>query len=326
MKIEKQTNIFIAHTPLQNFIATEIVKQFFMEDNFENRLYTSVFVEGDSLFEERYFINKKGGFKKIFQFAKIKRQINRLLKEGNGNIFIPHTAALLDNYYFYDFPLERYNVKINFYYEGILYFYHYLEPYKTHTHLVRKTIGFLSGFNYRIEPEILPVNNDKVNKIFTILKKFTLGPKEKLNEISLLQEGYTPQPGNILILGGKPTLLNNEEVISLYNEMIEFILNLELKTQIFFKGHHADVSNNFEKANIGRINIIDITRNSPVEEVIEDFSPSIILSYPSSGLVNLKAMYGENIEVNSYYIRQKNEHLSKLWPIFDELQIKKILI
>jgi hypothetical protein len=326
MSQQEQTNIFIAHTPLQNFIAGKIVQQFFNEDIFTNNLYTSVSTDDIGLFKKTHLIEKKGSFKKITQVLKNRRSINNLLKYGNSQIFIPHTAALLDNYYFYDFPLEKYNSKINFYYEGILYFYKYLAPVNKKTHLLRKIIGLLSGINYKIEEEILPVNNIRVNKIYSILKKFTLGPVEKIEEISLLQKTYKAIPGNILIMGGKPSLLENDEVISLYNEMIELILAQKVKAKIFFKGHHADVSNNFEKANNDRLTIIDITRNSPVEEVIEEYSPSIVLSYPSSGLVNLKAMYGEKIVVNSYYIKEKKEHLSKLWPIFEELGVQNTML
>lgn len=322
----KQTNIFIAHTPLQNFIAESIVVQYFKDHTFVNRLYTSVNSKNNGLFDERELFDKNKKFKKVIQVIKTKREINNLIKKGNCQIFIPHTAALLDNYYFYTFPIEKYGAKINFYYEGILYFYKYLEPYKKHTHIPRKLMGFLGGFNYNVEPEILPVNNKKINKIYTVLKKFTLGPKEKIFEVSLLKENYKPNPGNILILGGKPSLLEDNEVISLYNKMIERVLSLHKDTKVFFKGHHADVSGNFEKANADRIKIIDISNNSPIEEIIEDYSPSVVLSYPSSGLVNLKAMYGDKIDVNCYYIEEKKEDITKLRPIFDELGIKQTLL
>lgn len=322
----QQTNIFIAHTPLQNFIVGKIVEQFFNQDSFTNKLYTSVSTEHSGIFKETLLIEKKRSFKKITQILKIKTCINRAIKEGSCQIFIPHTAALLDNYYFYNFPLNKYNAKINFYYEGILYFYKYLAPFNKKIHLTRKLIGLFGGMNYQIEPQILPVNDTRVNKIYSILKKFTLGPVEKIEEVSLLQSSYKAILNNVLIMGGKPSLLEDEEVIFLYNEMIELILKLDFKPKIFFKGHHADSSNNFEKANNGRLKIIDVTRNNPIEEVIEEYSPSIILSYPSSGLVNLKAMYGNQIKIKCYYNKIKKEDFKKLSPIFEHMKINISLV
>lgn len=322
----KQTNIFIAHTPLQNYIAERIIQQFFQAKNFENSLYTSVHNDNHDYFKELVVIEKKAGIKKVVQLFKIKHKINSILKKGNCQVFIPHTAALLDNYYFYSFPLHKYNTKINLYYEGILYFYKYEAPFTRKTYLTRKLIGFLNGYNYQMELKILPVDDFRVHSIYTILKKFTLGPREKIREISLLKEKYKPQTNSVLIMGGKPSLLTNEEVIVLYDEMICSIQK-ELGVQtVYFKGHHADKSKNFEIANRNRVEVIDITQHKPIEEIIDQYSPAAILSYPSSGLINLKAMYGDLIEIKCYYNKIKKEDVKKLSPIFEHMEININLV
>jgi len=314
-------NIFIAHTPLQNFIASKIVAQYFHPERNRNILYTSVSVENTIGFDEYYLIDKNRTFTKILNTYKAKNRISKLLKSRECNLFISHTGALLDNYFFYSFPREKFHVAINFYYEGILYFYEYEEPLQKKLHFSRKLMGYLVGFDYKINPIIFPADNPGINKIYSILPKFTLGPKEKIKEVSLLKDTYKSKEDCILIMGGKPSLLENNEVILLYQQMIEKAKSYGSATKIYFKGHHADQSNNFDLANKGQLEVEDITQNSPIEEVIEIYKPSLILSYPSSGLVSLKAMYGKHIEVFSYYREEKKNHITKLWPIFEDLDI-----
>ncbi len=321
MSEKRRTNIFIAHTPLQNFVAAGIVGQFFSSTDYENVLFTSVSSSNKALFAKTFLIAKQSIIKGIWQTWKAKRNISNILKENSSNLFIPHTSAILDNFFFYSFPVAKYKVNINFYYEGILYFYPYREPFKLKSHLFRKLLGFLYGFNYRIEPEILPVNNLKVHCIYTILKRHTLGPKSKLREISLLNQTFEANVDHVLIMGGKPSLLSGSEVIMLYKRMISFILDSKREQKVFFKGHHADTSNYFELAN-NEIETINITQSGPIEEVIGQYAPKLVLSYPSSGLVNLKAIYGNKIDLRCFYIEEKKGHLKKLWPIFEELDIQ----
>ena len=317
----KKSNIFIAQTPFQNFMATKIVEQFFMNGLNNNYLYTSVALENNSCFDEYYPIEKKESLEKIITTYHAKRKISKRLKSEACELFIPHTSAILSNYFFYSFPREQFGVKLNFYYEGILYFYKYYEPYKAKTHTIRKIFSFMVGFDYKRNTEILPVEHPSVGCIYTIFPDFTVGPKQKMKEVSLFKKKYEGKNNCILIVGGKPSALDDSEVILLYGEMIEKILSLSEKSTIYFKGHHADTSSNFEIANAGRINFEDITQSSPIEEVIEQYRPNMILSYPSSALVNLKAMYGEKVAVFSYYIDAKKQILDKIWPIFEKLNV-----
>lgn len=321
-----KTNIFISHTPLQNFIASKIVEQFFSTSIFKNIMYTTVNVKNEEIFHEYFLIEKENMLKKLIKTFKAKKKISKVLKTRKCNLFIPHTSALLDNYFFYSFPVSKYQVDLNFYYEGILYFYDYEEPLKRKIHFQRRLFAFLIGFRYNFNPIIFPYNNPIIYKIYSILPEFTLGPKEKIFNVSLLTDSYSSKKNTVLIMGGKPSLLEDIEVVSLYDQMISKILDYGPQIKVYFKGHHADRSDNFEIANRGRLTIEDITQNSPIEEVIEDYRPFLILSYPSSGLVNLKAMYGDNITMISYYIKNKKKHLQKQQPVFSHLNIELKLI
>ena len=317
----RKPNIFIAQTPLQNFIASKIVEQFFRGNGNKNMLFTSAKIDDASCFDEYFPIEKDKVLHKISDTYLAKIKIKKELKSDKCSLFIPHTSALLSNYFFYGYSHGKKEVDINFYYDGILYYYEYDEPYRPKLHISRKIFAFLIGFKYRRIPRIFPANHPEINKIYSIFPEFTIGPAEKMVKVSLLKEKYVGQKNHVLIIGGKPSLLTDEEVIGLYGLMIEKILLRNENIKVYFKGHHADRSSNFHKANNGRLAITDITQNSPVEEIIEAYSPGTVLSYPSSALVSLKAMYGDNIEIFSYYKKEKKQLLAELWPIFEKLNI-----
>lgn len=317
-----QNNIFIAHTPLQNFIVKKIIEQYFASAYYCNFLFTSVVTESGKFLNEINLINKETFKLKIKQLPKERRKILKILRDNNkSEVFIPHTSALLDNYLFYSFPSKKHGVKLNFYYEGILYFYNYRENYNYRIHLKRMVFGLLTGIRYKFHSEIFPANSNKINKIYSIFPTFTIGCKKKMKEIVLLEQCYSSKKNVVLILGGKPSLLNNQEVILIYREILKDIKDEFGNCKILFKGHHADTTNNFEIAAFNTIIFDDITEVRAVEEVIKDYRPSAIYSYPSSALVNLKAMYNTKIKLSSYYIDDKKEHLSMLCPIFESLGI-----
>ncbi len=321
-KIITYLNIFIAHTPLQNFIAGSIAKQFLSDKIKENVLITSVPNSDLNYFSYYHNLEPKGFFSKIWSVLKAKRRVKKLLNEGSCNLFIPHTGALLDNYFYYNYPVIEKGNTINFYYEGLLYFYEYREPYKRKTHLYRKIFGLLFGLRYQYNEVIFPAKDGRISSIYTILPEYTLGDQDKMKRIDIRQYDYRGDKKIILILGGKPSLLDDSEVIELYREMLKVVLDQNNDTILLFKGHHADYSLNFQKANADQLRYKDITQNKPIEEVIELYNPGLILSYPSSGLINLKQMYGPEIEMNCYYTANKRKHVVKFENIFDELDIR----
>ena len=326
MESREEQNIFIAHTPLQNMIVSRIVQQYFRSESHSNYLFTSVLPEQNVCFKGIYTIDKSSTFRKILQTYAAKNRIKKLLDRNGGNLFIPHTGALLDNYFFYSYPHKDRNVFLNFYYDGILYFYKYLEPYRKEHHRDRERFAKLLGFKYQREPEIFPAEHPDVTRIYSVFPEFTLGPDHKLKEVSLQQEDYRADSRAVLILGGKPSLLTHEEVQTLYGLMIEDIIARPEIDTVYFKGHHADPSDNFERANKNRLTVEDITQSKPVEEIIGMYRPSIIYSYPSSGLVNIRAMYGDRLQVISYYIKPKRDNLKTLWPIFEKLNIYTTMV
>jgi len=203
-----------------------------------------------------------------------------------------------------------------------LYFYEYREPFKRKTHLYRKIFGTLSGMTYQYSEVIFPAMDNRVDSIYTILPKYTLGDKDRMKKVDIRRRDYRGDPNRVLILGGKPSLLLDQEVIELYREMLAVINKDKSKPTLLFKGHHADISLNFQEANAAGLNYEDITQAKPIEEIVEDYNPGIILSYPSSGLINLKEMYGSEIEMICFYPSGKRKYVVMFENIFSDLGIK----
>jgi hypothetical protein len=175
---------------------------------------------------------------------------------------------------------------------------------------------------YKREEQIFPASDNRVNAIYSILPEYTLGPPEKIKKINIRQPTFTGDREKVLILGGKPSLLENTEVIVLYRLMLKTAQELAESPVLLFKGHHADTSDNFTAANTENLPYIDITQDKPVEEVVSQYGPGIILSYPSSGLINLKVMFGDEIEMICFYTDQKKNQIIKLKNIFQDLGIQ----
>lgn len=319
-----RSNVFIAHTPLQNFFISKIIEKTLKDSYTNNILITSVEPSCTANFKQVLQINKKNGILKVIQTYKAKRKLLKLARSTSTNFYISHTSALLDNYVFYTLKRKYSEIAVNFYYDGILYFYDYQEARKK-SHKQRKLIGGLVGIKYHFKPRIFPFDSTHINKIYTTISKFTLGDRERHVEIDLLKNNYEVNEGRILILGGKPSLLAHTEVQDMYSFILDAIKEDKDK-QIYFKGHHADSSNNFEIVSKDRLDYVDITQNSPIEEVIEMYNPCAIFSYPSSALINLKAMYGDKIKIECFYIKNRRQDLEMLTPIFEHMKINIELI
>lgn len=312
-------NIFIAHTPLQNLVAVNIVNQYFKNAQNHNTLISSVPCKEEDVFNTIKTIRKNNKLNLFRDTYSAKAYIDKSVKNQPCSLFISHTSGLLDNYVFFQLPKKYNSLKINFFYDGILYFYKYKEPFKK-IHNTRKKIGKLMGISYRFVPEIFPHDSPRINAIYTVLPNFTLGSKNKLVKVEMLANTYKPNKKSALILGGKPSLLTHDEVKKIYKEMISIITKSGFDI-VFFKGHHADNSLNFENVVDTNFHYKDITQNSPIEEVLEIYQPAHIYSYPSTALVNLKAMYGGQIAINSFYIADKKSDIDYMTPIFEKLEI-----
>src|SRR5690606_25602591 len=116
-------------------------------------------------------------------------------KAGRGDAidcFIPHTLALLPNYCYHRLARQYKNVNINVFYEGVILFYPYKHRYLSNWtyFLSRMAAGFLSGFIYIPQRQLIDLNDSRISKVFTPFTKLNV-PSEKIVALGLDKKTYT---------------------------------------------------------------------------------------------------------------------------------------
>jgi len=306
-------NIFICQTPFQGFYAKRIIENICLSSKNQQQfvIYHSGFedildLEGVRLINldiKQGFLSSYSKFRSAIRFI---RNIRNTGKEVN--FFIPHRGGLIANYIFHNQAFnDNDKVFINFYYEGILYLYDYKEPLKSFHHK-RFVLGILCGFKYKRNELILPYNSDRINKIYTPIKKYTKGPIEKLIKVEFKrQEGIKDKSNVHLILGGPVSFIKE-----LYNEAIDEIFAEHefvnsSSQEIYYKGHGSFKTHNSDFENIfanisksRKIKYKELNLLTPMEDLIHEISPCCIYSYYSSALLNIRLMGYDDIKIICY--------------------------
>jgi hypothetical protein len=302
MEQGQNINIFVAHTPFHVFVIDKIIKSYDLDKNV-NFMINSIPLKED-YFDESIFIDKKDFFKKVINTVKAKRKILHYLnkKELNITFYIAHTDGLIDNYIYFSLMRRYENMKINLYYDGILSFYDYKQPYVIGQHIKRSIYAILNGFLYKYSPDIIPLEEDRIHKVFNPLphavKNFA---PEKVSKFNLKPERYIePISKRCLILGGFFPDMSTLQIIAFYEFIIKKAID-EGMEDFFLKRHHSGTLEGFEeieeKYKIS-FNVVDL--DEPVEDVLYKISPSNIYSYQTTALINLKIMFEDSIKLTSF--------------------------
>jgi hypothetical protein len=282
------------------------------------------------------FINTKslkGFFSEMLVMKKTIFTINNLLKNKTKiQLFIPHIGGFIANYLFFVKKFKS-QIDVNFYYEGVLYFYEYKE--KLHFfHIQRIVMSIFMGFVYKYKPQILPIDSKRINHIFTPIKHITKGDKKKMIEVSLgkIYAGKKNQTQektcHFLILGGPIVNLGTYYINCL--DLITKHNNYSVNSKIFYKGHASFLTHNkkllklFDKiAKENRIQYDELDLKKSIEFIIEEFDITEIYSYYSSSLINLKLLGDSYFKIHC--IIDKSEKLNEdLKRAFEYLNVKII--
>lgn len=330
-------NIFICQTPFQLFFVNQIIRHFKIEERVAKKVlifHSSLNVISNTPKDniEYYNLgNESRMIKRFIKFKKAIRLIDKIITTSNHRVdfFIPHTSGLLSNYIYYNKKLaSKRNIDLNFFYEGILYFYDFEEKFQKF-HIQRNLLAVLLGFRYRYNMVILPYNSIKIKHIYTPIKEFTKGESLKIIEIPFNQEHQIEiNTNHYLILGGPVVFLKK-----FYEESIKQIINLSKKEfTIYYKGHSSFDTHNTECKNIFfdiiskyNINYIELSSMDPVELLIDKVKPVRIYSYYSSALLNISLMYPNNLSIICY-LDSGNKHFRMFKSIFNYFKIKTVFI
>tara|TARA_R110002051_G_scaffold315015_1_gene392867 strand:+ start:2724 stop:3737 length:1014 start_codon:yes stop_codon:yes gene_type:complete len=309
--------IFICQTPFQLYYSKRLV-DFFNEQSSKTIdfviIHSGLFItrkEWISNVTFKEFNSRSTIFKNFTQLKSVKKYIDLRLEESNNqklDLYVPHIGGILANYlYFNKHIKEKNNVSLNLYYEGILYFYDFKEMLQVF-HLKRFLFSLCLGFCYRYQKTILPYSSRKIKYIYTPIKQFTKGPKEKITEIplTLCKKNLTTfqNSKNVFLILGGPV----EYIEEFYRKSLEDILQENiLQPKIYYKGHSSFQTHNVNFKGVFdsvadelRVEYIEITEQLPIEKLIDDISPSIIYSYYSSALINIQLMSNEKRKIKCY--------------------------
>lgn len=327
--------VFICQTPFQLFYSNQIIDYYqgLKSGNGDLIIHSNLNLKKIQWPSNVEFKNSKPDnnvFGDYLVLRNIIKSLDTLVKEIESDIefFIPHIGGLISNYIFFNKTfLKKSNVKINFFYEGILYLYDFNEKFQKH-HFNRIITAPFLGFIYKFQKRILPYNSKKIHHIYTPLIDFTKGKSIKKIEVCFKKNKPYPieKSHRFLILGGPVSFLNDY-----YHECIKDILKTDdSNLKIFYKGHssfkshHSNQDKVFHKiATEHNLDYVEMDLNMPVELMVSDIMPSRIYSYYSSALLNIRQMSQEEFEILCYF--KGNEQLPKqLKNIFQYYNIRMI--
>ena len=318
------TNIFICTTSFQIYIAEKIITSFF-QTNYTNILITSVLPSNNHVFDEIIILSS--GIKRLLDMRKAKKYLDRIISDPSDTIiFIPHVFSILSNYIFFHLKSKCLFLKINFYYEGLGFLYQLRRNPLFLGSIQRYFIAKMVGINYKIVlNEIIPLYSAKISYIYTPFPEHTFGDRSKFIKINIDKIRYNKVERRCLILGQK--LLDKQHMKILYAHMLDDIQS-NCYIEIFYKKHPSENASIFEYiARQKKIKFINISSHLPIEKIFLQFKPSVVFSFYSSGLINLKAMY-EDVEIKCYLpdIRSGDIEYTKVRDIFENFSIEVIQV
>ncbi len=324
-------NVFICQSPFQLYYAARIIKFKVASTNglkfciIHSNLKCEEIIKDFPSIELLNSTLSGSPFKKVFQLRRIKSRIDYLAKQNDDlSFYMPHIGGFIANYIFFSKKLTS-KTDLNFYYEGILYFYDYTEPYAIH-HFKRTLLGLIVGFKYRYRKVIFPYNAKDINKIYTPLKIKTKGPEHKLIEVLLTKDQKLPKKEKraYLILGGPI-----EGLDAFFRKVIDQIINMSNDdVEIFYKGHASFLTHNKEYINTfanialeSKITYKELDILEPIEKIVGSINISSIFSYYSSALVNMKLMQPKEYNLICY-LNNKTALNQDIENVFSFLDIK----
>lgn len=315
-------NIFVCQTPFQLFYAFLLIRKFGKEKYCI--IHSDLDLSNYEIGSHGVTMNtKEKGLSiigSVFNYRRIIKQINNFNKtEKQIAYFIPHVGGLIANYIYHNKKVKE----INFFYEGVLYFYDFIEPYNKN-HFKRTVLGLAIGFTYRHKKVIYPYRSTKIKHIYTPIKLLTKGNKEKIIEVKFDTSKINKLSSKSYLIIGGPVPYSK----LLYESAIESILKDDESPKIYYKGHSSFLTHNkthknefLEISKKYKIIFEELNILEPVEVSLTKIHVTHIISYFSSALVNFNLIKNNNIDVLCYNDGKLNDDLKK---VINHFKIKMI--
>jgi len=240
---------------------------------------------------------------KILFYKKLIFEINKKLpKSTDISLYYCNLEDILNNYYFFNFKKEAVKRRI-LVEDGILNYYSYkISKERYLTFLIKFIWCKILGVKYKLVfGQLSGIDRDEVSTQYVKYPKFAIFP-EKALELKVEKLNYSPLK-NVVLFVGQDVL---EDVLGHKNYNIELvkILNktqeiLPVDSKFVYKPHR---NGNYKIAENRIKELINVPfeileDNTPVEKLIVDIRPSIIISFFSTSLLNLKLNINNSVKV-----------------------------
>lgn len=304
-------HVFIANTPFQ----ISYIKQIIAHLKIRNvRVFSSVVSSG---IDEGISTNEiKGG---VFSRIQYWRKSKKLLDSYDPNVtnfYIPHTKTVIANYVWYN---KR---NVSFYYEGALYLNNNYEDRITLYDILKWAFSFVIGINYKLRRRIVYLESNEVKSIIVPSLKLINNTKSRL--VPFRRLNFFDPKGPIIFLGQPLQGLKKDSYIKQIQRCIS-ILSDEHDLEILFKKHYSDPQRIADSLR----GISVIKDDSPIEELLPIYRPSLVASFYSSALLNIR-LYSEEIEIISFINSDDKftlkDHQKIILRSFDKFNIKQLTI
>ncbi|WP_203256652.1 polysialyltransferase family glycosyltransferase [Hyunsoonleella ulvae] len=275
-----------------------------------------------SLKEKVMFQKEKIKFYKVF----IERIKETLPPSDNIDLYYCNLEDILNNYFFFGFKQKALKNKI-LVEDGILNYYDYRISKERYLAFLIKFIWCkLLGVKYKlIFRQLSGIDRKDVLKQYVRYPEYAIFPEKAV----LLQGekiNYLPIDNVVLLIG--QDILEDVIGISKYNNVLDKLLEkikqvLPKDSTIIYKPHrNGDYKIAYNKIN----KLIDapvnlIIDDTPVEELIVNIKPSIIISFFSTSLLNLKLNVINPVDI---YFMPLSVTNYKIVNLFQKLGIKNL--
>lgn len=299
--LKKRKNFFIVHTPFHLFVSEQIIEAFFSD--YFNILISEMPEEEQIICEdwsEKYFLKstmgKRFGHGRWKKFQICKRRIEGIIGKAKGqNIFVSDIAWPLNNYVFGKYK-KIHNISI--FQDGIgAYDNNVVREKDLIKALLKKILNVfrLSVGHSFYFGNLMGQNEERIKRIYGYSIDHLIGEESKKVAIPIKQQLRVPN--NKVLFLDQPfwKLMSEDDWIECKKRTYAAVFNKFSESDIFIKSHYQsrEADKQFYLDN-GFLNL-------DVGECIEKFFIknhfSVVISYHSGALFNLKSIYGDNIHV-----------------------------
>jgi len=315
-------NYFVVCTPFQGYVGRMMSKKIDDETIIINTTGKSLLnTSGNNSNQE---ILLKNRFFDLIKLWMIKKQILVSIREKREiHFFIPHVQTMVSSY-FYRLAIKHKNIKLHIYYEGIALLYDPIVNTSKKDILRRTFLGLISGFYYTHSNKLYPDQLRNIAIAHSPLPKFTsrfLETKEFAFDTKKLNKNKSE---NILILGSP--IKGEIELLNQINK-IDRVLDKTESHKILIKSHYSvdpifsiKVIQHLKNTNK---DFDELDPKKSIEELIDSYNIRAIYAlHPTSALLNISLIYGDQIKLFSF--KDDSSNLWGLNEVFSELKIQFI--